>query len=117
MMRAEAAPSVPDSMRSARDSATSIDSRSPESARSARSEPTKRDSSSRSSSMRAASAGACCSRLLRLGAQHEGVGLLAVAGRSAATSSDTPTSSGVLTRMPTTKPCPTGSRSDSGAGR
>ena len=44
-------------------------------------------------------------RRLGLGAEHEGVGLLGI-GAAARTSSDTPTSSSVLTRMPTHEALP-----------
>ena len=94
MMRAEAAPSVPDSTRSARVSATSIDSRSPASARM---RALRADEAGQQLAQLVDARGVgrrLALRLFRLGAQHEGVGLLGGPRRDRPrTSSDTPTSS------------------------
>ena len=115
MTRAEAAPSVPDSMRSVRTTAVSSDS-SPVRVRAARSTPTKRARSWRSSSMRAASAGA------RRGSGRGSAPSTKASACSRSrptgrTSSETPTSSAVFTATQTRKPCNTGSSAASGSGR
>ena len=115
MMRAEAAPRVPDSIRSARISAISIDRRRRQFAQRALVSDEARQELAQLVDARGVGRRLPL-RLLGLGAEHEGVGLLGV-GPRARTSSDTQTRQRALITMPTTKPWPTGSSSASGAGR